>query len=304
LQGIARDRVVSLLKRAAALHKAGDAPPQSLRGKTVATLFFEDSTRTKTSFTLAARRLGAEVADLSMGSSSVSKGETLIDTARTIEAMGVHAMIVRAKQSGAAQLIAAHVNAPVINAGDGKHEHPTQGLLDAYTIALAHDRPDFNLNGLTIAIVGDVASSRVARSNLACLHALGATTICVGPQGMAPKSLELLGTRVSGDLDRVLPIADVVMMLRIQFERHGEGPPAGNSTPKTIASVREYREFYGMTDERAARLRRNAIVLHPGPMNRGIEIDASVADGPRSHILRQVSHGVLVRMAVVEDAAS
>ncbi len=309
LQGVSRDRVVSLLRRTAALHKAGDALPQPLRGKTVATLFFEDSTRTKTSFTLAARRLGAEVADLSMGSSSVNKGETLIDTARTIEAMGVHAMIVRAKQSGAAHLIAAHVNAPVINAGDGRHEHPTQGLLDAYTIALAHDRHDFNLSGLTIAIVGDVASSRVARSNIACLHALGATTICVGPPGMAPKSLELLGTRVSSDLDKVLSVADVVMMLRIQFERHGEGAPANgagssSAAPKTIASVREYREFYGMTDERAARLRKSAIVLHPGPMNRGIEIDASVADSPRSHILQQVSHGVLVRMAVLEAAVS
>lgn len=304
LQGASRDRIVALLCRASALQKAGDALPQSLRGKTIATLFFEDSTRTKTSFTLAAKRLGAEVADLSAGSSSVNKGETLIDTARTIEAMGVHAMIVRAKQSGAAQLIAANVNVPVINAGDGKHEHPTQGLLDAYTIALAHDRHDFNLAGLTIAIVGDIASSRVARSNIACLHALGATTICVGPPSMAPKSLELLGTRVSNDLDKVLPIADVVMMLRIQFERHGEGAPTNNAAPKTIASIREYREFYGMTDERAARLRKNAIVLHPGPMNRGIEIDASVADGPRSHILRQVSHGVLVRMAVLEAAAT
>ncbi len=303
LQGVSRDRIVSLLNRTAALHKAGDLPPQTLRGKTIATLFFEDSTRTKTSFTLAARRLGAEVADLSAGSSSVNKGETLIDTARTIEAMGVHAMIVRAKQSGAAQLITSHVNVPVINAGDGKHEHPTQGLLDAYTIALAHDRHDFNLSGLTVAIVGDIASSRVARSNIACLHALGATTICVGPPGMAPKSLELLGTRVSNDLDKVLPVADVVMMLRIQFERHGEGAPTSAAAPKTIASVREYRAFYGMTEERASRLRKSAVVLHPGPMNRGIEIDASIADGPRSHILRQVSHGVLVRMAVLEAAA-
>lgn len=274
-----------------------------LAGRTVATLFFEDSTRTKTSFTLAARRCSGETVDLSAGSSSVNKGETLIDTARTIEAMGVSAMVVRARQSGAASMIASAVSCPVLNAGDGRHEHPTQGLLDAYTVAAAHGRlADFDLKGLTVAIVGDVASSRVARSGIAGLTTLGATVVCIGPPALAPRSLESLGCAVSHDLDAVLPSADAVMMLRIQFERHGEDPKAGEGkAPKSaaIASIREYRELYGMTEARASRIKTNAVVLHPGPMNRGLEIDAAVADGPRSRVLAQVAAGVAVRMAAL-----
>lgn len=299
-----------------------DFSSRELEGRTIATMFFEDSTRTKTSFTAAAQRLGAHVLDLSATTSSVNKGETLIDTAKTVEAMGVDAMIVRAKQAGAAGLIAAHVACPVINAGDGRHEHPTQGLIDLYTVAEAHGRLDsFDLSGLRLAIVGDVVSSRVARSAIAGFTTLGAEVVCVGPPTMAPRSLNGLGCRVEHDLDRVIGACDAVMMLRIQFERHeggggsgGGGSGAGGSSAAgggsihagdksargpVIASVREYREFFGMTVERAARLKAGAVVLHPGPMNRGIEIDGEVADGPRSRVTRQVGLGVAVRMGVL-----
>lgn len=309
LGGLSREEIRALLERAGELGRAGQRGEQPLRGRVVANLFFEDSTRTKTSFAIAGRRLGAEVVDLSSGSSSVNKGETLIDTARTVEAMGVGAIVVRARQSGAAAIIQAGVGVPVINAGDGRHEHPTQGLLDLYTIAGAHGREDFDLSGLTVAIVGDVANSRVARSDIAGLGALGARTICVGPPALAPKGLESLGAKVSHDLDAVLPKADVVVMLRIQFERHGApggggegGEKSGEKKSAAIASIREYRAFYALTGERAARLKKGAVVMHPGPMNRGIEIDADVADGPRAVITRQVAHGVLVRMAALERA--
>lgn len=276
-----------------------------LRGKVVANLFFEDSTRTRTSFSVAALRLGAQVVDLLGGASSVNKGETLIDTARNVEAMGVSVMVVRAKQAGVASLIASRVARPVINAGDGRHEHPTQGLLDAYTLAEAFDRLDaFDLGGLSVAIVGDCASSRVARSAIAAMTTLGAKVVCVGPAGLAPPGLSALGVKTAGTLDDVIGSADAVMMLRIQFERQGEGRtpgPAASEAPKgsPIASVREYRAFYALTPEREARMKRGAIVMHPGPINRGIELDAGVADGPRSVVLRQVSNGVLVRMAVL-----
>lgn len=308
LQGMPASDLRDLLGRARDLAPLANQPETRtgvLAGKTVATLFFEDSTRTKTSFTLAARRLSADVIDLSAGASSVNKGETLIDTARTVEAMGVSGMVVRARQSGAAAMIAAAVACPVINAGDGKHEHPTQGLLDLLTIAEAHGRLDgFDLSGLRVAIVGDVVNSRVARSGIAGLTTLGARVVCVGPPALAPGSLRALGCEVSHDLDAVLPEMDAVMMLRIQFERHGEGAdpkvaPGGAPRSAAIASVREYRQGYGMTAERAARLKPGAIVMHPGPMNRGLEIDAAVADGARSVILTQVARGVAVRMAVL-----
>lgn len=280
------------------------SPPvdQPLRGHVVANLFFEDSTRTRTSFSVAAQRLGAGVVDLLGGASSVNKGETLIDTARNVEAMGVSALVVRARQSGAAALIARHVGVPVINAGDGKHEHPTQGLLDIFTIAKRFGRADeFDLKGLTVAIVGDIASSRVARSNIAGLKTLGAKVVCVGPPGLAPAGLAALGAKVVTRLEEALKGADAVIMLRIQFERHGE---AKADAPKqaAIASVREYREFYGLSPERAAALKPEAIVLHPGPINRGIELDAAIADGARSVIMPQVAHGVTVRMAVLKRA--
>jgi len=312
LQGLAAADLRLLLDRTRDLAPVANTPETrtgALTGKTVATLFFEDSTRTKTSFTLAARRMSGDVVDLSAGASSVNKGETLIDTARTVEAMGVSAMVVRAKQAGAAAIVAAAVSCPVINAGDGKHEHPTQGLLDIYTIAEAHGRlRGFDLSGLNVAIVGDVASSRVARSAIAGLTTLGASVVCVGSAALVPGSIQSLGCAVTRDFNSVLPEADVVMMLRIQFERHGEAGTeaqrhAGTEPDKkksaAIGSVREYLELFGMTAERAARLKAGTVVLHPGPMNRGLEIDGEVADGPRSMVLKQVAHGVAVRMAVL-----
>lgn len=275
-----------------------------LQGRLVGTLFFEDSTRTRTSFTLAARRHSAEVVDLSGSGTSVSKGETIVDTARTLVAMGVSALVIRTRQAGGAAMVAGAVgnDCCVLNAGDGRHEHPTQGLLDLYTIAESHGRLDgFDLGGLTVAIVGDVASSRVARSAIAGLQTLGARTIAVGSPALAPRGLRTLGCEVSHDLDEVIPQADVVMMLRIQFERHDAAQQPGTEQKKSaaITSIREYRELYAMTGARAAAMKPGAIIMHPGPMNRGLEIDAEAADGPRSVILKQVSRGVAARMAAL-----
>ncbi|MHA7814253.1 MAG: aspartate carbamoyltransferase catalytic subunit [Phycisphaerales bacterium] len=267
-----------------------------LRGRTVANLFFEDSTRTRVSFTVAAYGLGAQVVDLSGKGSSVSKGETLIDTAWTIESMGVDAMVVRASQSGACELIARHVRIPVINAGDGMHQHPTQSLTDALNIGRAHGRTDsWDFAGLHVVIVGDVISSRVARSNVALLSALGARVTLCGPAMMCPPGLAALGCKVSHDLDGRVDGADVLMMLRIQFERGGGA---------RLASQRLYHACYGLTLERAAKMKRGAVVMHPGPMNRGVEIAGEVADGPISLIRDQVSGGVLVRKAALKLALS
>lgn len=280
-----------------------DIDGSPLQGHTIANLFFEDSTRTRTSFTNAAHRLRAHVSNLLGAFSSVTKGETLIDTARNVEAMGVRALVIRARQGGSAALIARHVKCPVINAGDGRHEHPTQGLLDLYTLAEAKGRlSDFDLRGLRVAIVGDVVSSRVARSNIAGLTTMGAEVVCVGPAGLAPRSLEALApgrVHVAPQLDDVLERVDAVMLLRVQFERHAPVEGASKNSP-AIASVREYRSFFGMTSQRAARLKPDAIIMHPGPINRGLELDPDVADGPRSVILRQVTVGVGVRMAALE----
>ncbi|MBC7835101.1 MAG: aspartate carbamoyltransferase catalytic subunit [Phycisphaerales bacterium] len=280
----------------------------ALRGKVVANLFFEDSTRTRISFTLAAQRLSADVVDLTGAGSSVSKGETIDDTAANIEAMGVDAVVVRHKSSGAAALVARAVRCAVINAGDGKHEHPTQGLLDIYTLAQAHGRLDtFDLSGLTVAIVGDVVSSRVARSGIAGMTALGARVVCVGPPTLAPRSLEALGRGgpgscvVESDFMAVLPTVDAVNMLRIQFERHTGVESAGMAVKSSPAfpSLREYSQMYALTVERAARMKDGAIVMHPGPINRGVELAGEVADGARSVILKQVTNGLAVRMAAL-----
>ncbi|MBL8990780.1 MAG: aspartate carbamoyltransferase catalytic subunit [Phycisphaerae bacterium] len=296
-----------------------------LRGRVVANLFFEDSTRTRSSFSVAARRLGAEVIDLTSVGSSVSKGETVSDTALNIAAMGVDAMVIRHRSSGACHLVvrtlegrrrdgaaeargdlSASRGCSIVNAGDGRHEHPTQGLLDIYTLAHRFGRlEDFDLRGLTVAIIGDVASSRVARSDIAGMSELGARVICVGPPGLVPTGLRSLGCEVSHDLDAVIGKVDARNVLRIQFERHdargaagGENRPAASSS-SVIASIREYSELYGINARRAARMRRNAIVMHPGPINRGVELTADVADSQRSMVLAQVSHGVAVRMAVL-----
>lgn len=261
----------------------------TLRGRTVVNLFFEDSTRTRASFQLAASRLSADVLDMSAKGSSVSKGETLRDTARNIEAMGVDVIVCRHQLSGAAVQLSRSVNCSVVNAGDGQHEHPTQGLLDAYTIAKRLGRFDsLDFSGLTVAIVGDIAHSRVARSNVHLLTKLGARVILVGPPTLLPTAFQELGCELSYDLDEVLPRVDVVNMLRVQFER---------LTSQAFPSVREYQTFFGLTRDRLAKAREDVLVMHPGPMNRGLEIDSAVADGANSAILEQVAHGLAVRMA-------
>jgi len=260
----------------------------ALRGKVVANLFFEPSTRTKSSFFLAAQRLSADVLDFTASFSSEKKGETLRDTARNIEAMGVDVIVCRHQASGAAKLVSESVACSVVNAGDGQHEHPTQGLLDMYTIAqrLGHD--DFDFKGLNVAVVGDIAHSRVARSNLHGLIKLGANVLLVGPPTLVPRDFERFGCEVHHDLDAVLDRIDVANMLRVQFER---------ITNPAFPSVREYSALYGLTRKRLARMKRDVLVMHPGPINRGLEIESDVADGEHSAILQQVSNGLAVRMA-------
>ncbi len=258
----------------------------TLRGKVVVNLFFEDSTRTRNSFTLAANRLSADVVEFTKKSSSVSKGETLIDTARNLEAMGIDIIVIRHNAGGAAKLLSRHIDACVINAGDGFDEHPTQGLLDVYTIREVKG----TLEGLKIGIVGDIAHSRVARSNIWAMTKLGAEIILIGPPTLMPAQVSRLPVRVSYSLDAVLEELDVINMLRIQFERLGSNP---------FPSVREYSHFFGLTVDRMKRAKPDLIVMHPGPMNRGLEIESAVADGPNSVILRQVANGLAVRMAVL-----
>jgi aspartate carbamoyltransferase catalytic subunit len=294
LSGVPAGELRRVLTRARELRRQ---PEPSLVGRTVATVFFEDSTRTRTSFAIAAQRLGAQVVDLSGKASSANKGETLLDTGRVIEAMGVSAIVLRTGEAGAAATLARELACGVVNAGDGRHEHPTQALADALALDDHWNGSDgsFGFAGKRVLIVGDVVSSRVARSNAAALKTLGAEVVLVGPPLMVPGTLgEALGCRVSHDLDAELPHADGVMMLRIQFER-GAGALLG--------SAREFRAGWGLTADRAARLRSDAAVLHPGPTNRGVEIDPEVADSPRSLILRQVAAGVGVRMAVLEACA-
>ncbi len=256
----------------------------ALRGKVVVNMFFEDSTRTRTSFSLAASRLSADIVDFSVKTSSVSKGETLIDTARNIEAMGVDIIVARHPASGAAYLLSRAVKCSVVNAGDGAHEHPTQGLLDLYTIRERFGK----IAGLKVAIVGDIANSRVARSNLWALKKMGAEVIFVGPPTLLPRSFAQLGAKVFYDLDEVIGEVDVVNMLRVQFER---------IKSSQFPSVREFTQLYGLTSERFTRCKKDVFVMHPGPMNRGIEISSHIADGPNSGILTQVSNGLAVRMA-------
>jgi len=258
----------------------------ALRGRTVATLFFEDSTRTRLSFETAAKRLSADTMTFSAGSSSMSKGESLRDTALTVEAMGVDAMIVRHRAAGAPWQVAGWVHAAVINAGDGWHEHPTQALLDAYTIVQSRG----SLDGCRIAIVGDVKHSRVARSDVLAFTALGAEVTLVAPPTLLPPSLDGWPVQASHDLDAVLPKSDVVYLLRMQRERQREA---------LLPSLREYTQRFGLTRRRADLLDADALIMHPGPMNRGVEIAADVADLPNAVIVDQVRYGVAVRMAVL-----
>ena len=267
----------------------GDAPKgDALKGKVVANLFYEPSTRTRLSFGLAARRLGADVVDFSPGGSSTAKGETFIDTAKNIEAMGVDAVVVRHSSPGAPHVLARHLlpHVRVVNAGDGPHEHPTQGLLDILTIRRRRGRVD----GLTVGLVGDIAHSRVARSNIHGLRTLGAKVIVCGPPTLVPPDVARLGVEVAHDLDVVLPRCDVLNLLRIQFERQRTG---------LFPSVREYQLLFGMNGDRMRRAKPDVLLLAPGPINRGVEVTPEVADGPNSAILDQVANGLAVRMAVL-----
>jgi aspartate carbamoyltransferase catalytic subunit len=267
---------------------SGRAIPKvpALRGKTVVSLFYEDSTRTRLSFETAAKRLSADTMTFSVSSSSVNKGESLRDTVETIEAMGIDAVVVRHKSSGVPWRIASWVKASVINAGDGWHQHPTQALLDCYTIRSRKG----DLGGLRIAIVGDIMHSRVARSDVDAFAALGADVLLVAPPTLLPASLDGWPVKVTHSLDEVIGDLDVIYLLRVQRERMSEA---------LLPSLREYRTVYGLTAERLRALRRDALVMHPGPMNRGVEIDAEAAEDERSVITAQVSNGVAVRMAVL-----
>ncbi len=258
----------------------------TLRGKVLVNMFFEDSTRTRNSFTLAASRLSADVIEFSKKASAVSKGETLIDTARNLEAMGVDLVVIRHNAGGAPKLLSRSINACVINAGDGFHEHPTQALLDVYTIR----QKCGSLEGLKIGIVGDITHSRVARSDIYAMTKLGAEVTLIGPPTLMPGGVGNLPVKVSYNLDEVIEDLDVINMLRIQFERMG-----GNPFP----SVREYSHYFGLTVDRMKRAKSDIIVMHPGPINRGLEIESEVADGPNSVILKQVANGLAVRMAVL-----
>src|SRR5262245_20835069 len=289
LEELTQDELLAILDTAERFVDVGERRRKkrsNLAGKVLVNLFFEPSTRTRTSFGLAARRLGADVLDFSSSGSSLSKGETFIDTAKNIEAMGVDLVIVRHASSGAPHLLAQHLKCGIINAGDGAHEHPTQGLLDIFTIRQVKGR----LEGLTVGLVGDIAHSRVARSNIHGLTKLGAKVIVCGPPTLVPRTIGELGVEVSHSLDAILPRCDVINMLRIQFERQRNG---------LVPSIAEYARLFGMDSERLRQAKPDLLLLAPGPINRGVEITPEVADGPHSAILQQVTNGLAVRMAVL-----
>jgi aspartate carbamoyltransferase catalytic subunit len=289
LEELSREELFTLLDTAE--HFLGDAlvPRQKrtdLQGKVVVNLFFENSTRTRTSFALAARRLGADTIDFTSTGSSMSKGETFIDTARNLESLGIDLMVVRHSMAGAPHLLAQHLKCGVVNAGDGAHEHPTQGLLDIFTIR-RHKR---KIEGLTVGLIGDIAHSRVARSNIHGLVKFGARVIVCGPPTLVPSSISALGVEVAHRLEDVLPRCDVINVLRIQFERQRTG---------LFPSIREYVRLYRIDGTRLAQCKPDVLLLAPGPINRGVELTGDVADGPHSAILEQVSNGLAVRMAVL-----
>jgi len=292
LEGLSRQTLLEILDTAESFIAVGEREIKKvplLRGKTVVNLFFEPSTRTRTTFEIAAKRLSADVINLNVSASSTSKGETLLDTVRNLEAMHTDLFVVRHNESGAAHLIARHVPAHVhiINAGDGRHAHPTQGLLDAFTVR----RHKGDVGKLTVAIVGDILHSRVARSEIHALTTLGAKEVrVIAPKTLLPVAVEKLGVTPYTDMTEGLKDVDVIMMLRLQRERM-----AGAHIP----SEQEYFNLYGLTPEKLGHAKKDAIVLHPGPMNRGLDIDSAVADGPQSVILPQVTYGIAVRMAVM-----
>jgi len=292
---LSKVEALSILNTAETLSRVSDGPMKklpTLRGRTIVNLFAEDSTRTRISFEAAAKRLSADVINFSAKGSSVSKGESLKDTAQTLQAMGADAVIIRHSASGAAQTLADNqwMSGSVINAGDGTHEHPSQALLDAFTIRkhLGHDGDD--LTGIRVAIIGDILHSRVARSNVLLLTMLGAHVTLVAPPTLLPVGVESWPVTISYDFDQVIESVDAVMMLRIQLERMSE---------MFFPNAREYSLYFGLNKDRLAKMKANAIVMHPGPMNRGLEITADSADSARSVILEQVTNGVSVRMAIL-----
>jgi aspartate carbamoyltransferase catalytic subunit len=301
IDDLTKDDIYRLLETAEAMREIGERPIKkvpTLRGKTVVNLFYEPSTRTRTSFEIAEKRLSADTLNIAVASSSVQKGETLADTAMNIEAMSPDMIVLRHASSGACHLLSRICRSRIINAGDGMHEHPTQALLDAFTIR--QHKP--TIEGLKVTIVGDLLHSRVLRSNVLLLTKLGADVWVSGPPTLVPRGIEQLGVRVTTAVEEAVTGADVIMMLRIQQERM-----QGAYFP----SLREYFNLFGMTVDRIARAKPDVIVMHPGPMNRGVEIASEVADGPNSVILEQVANGVAVRMAVlyllaggVEDEAA
>jgi aspartate carbamoyltransferase catalytic subunit len=258
----------------------------TLRGRTVVHLFYEPSTRTRTSFEIAAKRLSADTFNISASTSSIVKGETLIDTAKNLEAMNPDVIVLRHSAAGAPHMLARRVEASVINAGDGMHEHPTQALLDLLTI---RDNKG-TISGQTVALIGDIAHSRVARSNIWALTKMGARVLVAGPKTMIPQDLDKLGVKVHSHPEDVIPEADVIMMLRIQLERQGK---------MLLPSLREYSKVFGLNEEKLSKAKPDVLIMHPGPINRGVEISPSVADGPYSVILDQVTNGVAIRMALL-----
>lgn len=289
LENLSAHEITTLLDTAEQLLAAYNASATKLSllaGRTVANLFFENSTRTRNSFSLAAKRLGADTIEFSSSGSSVSKGETFIDTAKTIEAMGVDAVVVRHATPGTSHLLSTHLKCSVLNAGDGPHEHPTQGLLDILTIRQQRGR----IEGLTVALVGDIAHSRTARSNIWGLKKLGAHVIVCGPATLVSRKWEELGVEVAYHLDKILPRCDVVNLLRIQFERQAIRP---------FPSVHEYALLYAMNSERLKLSKPDILIMAPGPINRGVELTPEVADGPHSVILQQVTNGIAIRMAAL-----
>ncbi len=289
IEGLSGEELTTLLDTAAAFKTVGTREIKkvpALRGQTMVNFFLEPSTRTRVSFELAALRLSADVVNVSASSSSITKGETLKDTALNLQALHADVIVIRHSSAGAAQFLGERLEASIINAGDGAHEHPTQALLDVLTIREKLGR----IEGIHVAIVGDILFSRVARSNIHALTKLGARVTLVGPRTLVPRDFEDLGVAVSNDLDAVLPDVDVVNLLRIQHERQRK---------EYFPSIGEYTGLFGLTKARAERLKPEALIMHPGPINRGVEIDSELADSHRSVILDQVTNGLAVRMAVL-----
>ena len=289
IEQLSVDEINLILDTAEALREVSARPVKkvpTLRGKTVINLFFEPSTRTRSSFEVAEKRLSADILNFAASTSSVSKGETLLDTAHNLEAMSPDIIVIRHESAGAPHLLGRECRSSIINAGDGMHEHPTQALLDALTVRTVKGR----LEGLKLAIIGDISHSRVARSDTLLFHKMGAEVWVCGPPTLIPWDFDKLGARITSQMDEAIEGADVIMMLRIQHERQNEA---------FIPSTREYYNFFGLTRERMRLAKKDTIVMHPGPMNRGVEIDSDVADAGYSVILNQVANGVATRMAVL-----